>query len=88
MTFDGAVIREQGVIFGIIVVKPYVLDDVSQRDRVVAEASRLFGGIPTVLMAQQHRRVRCYGRPDLARFMTSVPLAAVPWKQYHLSTVA
>ena len=59
MTFDGAVIREQGVIFGIIVVKPYVLDDVSQRDRVVAEASRLFGGIPTVLMAQQHRRVRC-----------------------------
>ena len=87
MTFDGAVIREQDVTFGVIVVRPHVLDDISQRDRIVAQASHLFGGIPTVLMAQNGGQARYYGRPDLVRFMASVPLAAVPWKQYHLSTV-
>ena len=88
MIFDGAVIREQGVTFGIIVVKPHVLDDVSRRDRIVAQASHLFGGIATVLMAQHHNQVRYYGRSDLTRFMAGVHLTAVPWKQYQLTTTA
>ena len=82
MTFDGAVIREQGVTFGTMVVKPHVLSDASRRDGLIAQAARIFGGIPTVLMAQQHGRARYYGRPDIVRFMARVPFWAVPWKRY------
>lgn len=84
MTFDGAVIREQGVTFGIIIVKPHVLGDANRRDGIVAQAARVFGGIPTVLMAQQQGRARYYGRPDIVRFMASVPLRAVPWRRYRV----
>ena len=84
MTVDGAIIKEQGVTFGIIVVKSHALSDVTGRDALVRQASGLFGGIPTILMAQAGRQARYYGRPDLVRFMRSVPLAAVPWKRYRL----
>lgn len=83
MTFDGAIIREQGITFGIMVVKAHVLNDASRRDAVVAQASAAFGGIPTVLMAQTSSgSARYYGRNDIVRFMANVPLAAVPWKRY------
>ena len=88
MTFDGAVIKEQGITFGIMVVKRHVLTDPTRRDQLVSQASRVFGGIPTVLMAQQQGRSRYYGRPDIVRFMAKVPLAAVPWKRYRLNTAA
>lgn len=86
MTVDGAVVREQGVTFGIIVVKPHALNDVANRDDLVRQASAAFGGIPTILMAKTGRSVRYYGRPDLVRFMKNVPLEAVPWKRYRLVT--
>lgn len=83
MTFEGAVIREQGVTFGIVVVKGSALNDPTRRDRLVAHSSRVFGGIPTVLMAQQaNGRARYYGRRDIVRFMANVPLQSVPWKRY------
>ena len=86
MTFDGAVIREQGVTFGIMVVKPQVLADAERRDVLVSQASAVFGGIPTVLMTQASSRpARYYGRSDIVRFMVNVPLSAVPWRRYHLT---
>ncbi len=86
MTFDGAIIREQGGTFGIMVVKPHVLNDPSRRDSVAVQASTAFGGIPTVLMAQTSSgRARYYGCTDIVRFMANVPLSAIPWKRYRLA---
>lgn len=86
MTFDGAIIREQGVTFGIMVVQEHALTDMSRRDSLLAQASTAFGGIPTVLMAQTFSgAARYYGRSDIVKFMTNVPLSAVPWKRYHLA---
>ncbi len=83
MNFDGAIIREQGVTFGIVVVKHHALRNPSRRDQLVQEASQVLGGIPTVLMGQDGRgRPQYYGRPDLVRFMANVPLSAVRWKRY------
>lgn len=83
MRFEGAVIKEQGVTFGILVVKRHVLNSPAERDSVQAQASRLFGGIPTVLMAQDLQGVpEYYGRRDIVNFMANVPLEAVPWKEY------
>lgn len=84
MTIDGAIIREQGMAFGIMVVKPWILTNPTRRSEVVTQASRIFGGIPTVLMAQQNGGARYFGRRDIVQFMRTVPLAAVPWKRYSL----
>ena len=81
-TFDGAVIREQGITFGVVSVKPHVVANVSGRDAAVRAAERAFGGIPTILLAASSSRPRYYGRPDLVRFMARVPLQAIPWKRY------
>lgn len=86
MNLEGAIIREQGVTFGVMIVKQHALNDLSRRDSLVSEASRAFGGIPTVLMAQDASgRARFYGRRDIVDFMAKVPLSAVPWKRYRLA---
>ncbi len=82
MHIQGAVIREQGQTFAVVVVKPHIV----QSRTAAADAIRSFApvfGVPIVLMAQEGRgRPTFYGRPDIARFMASVPLHAVPWREY------
>lgn len=85
MSFQGAVVREQGVTFGVLVVKQSAISNAGRRDQLVAEASAAFGGIPTVLMAQAGKQVRYYGRPDLVRFLKGVPVSAIPWRRYYLN---
>ena len=41
MQFQGAVITEQGVTFGILIVQQHVLNDPTRRDGLVLQASRL-----------------------------------------------
>ena len=86
MRFQGAVIKEQGVTFGVLIVKQHILNDPTRRDALVLEGSRLFGGIPSVLMAQDFNGTPTYyGRSDISKFMASVPLEAVSWKEYTVS---
>lgn len=86
MTFDGAVIREQGVTFALVVVKWHVVQNHSEADEAIASFQPYFPGIPVVLVGQNSRGVPTYfGRPDIARFMASVPMRAVPWKTYSVS---
>lgn len=84
MTFEGAIIREQGVEFAIIVVKRHVLSSTIEASRVGAELEARLG-LPVVLMAQSPRgRPTWYGRQDISKFMSGVPLSAVPWKKITL----
>lgn len=83
MRFQGAVIREQGVTFAIVIVKRQVLDNRSEAQRTAAAFVPLFSGVPVVLMAQDGRGTPTYfGRSDIVRFMSRIPLSAVPWKEY------
>lgn len=83
MTFQGAVIREQGVTFAVVIVKKYVIDNSSEAGQAIAAFQPVFPGLPVVLMAQDARGTPTYyGRQDIARFLSGVPLSAVPWKQY------
>lgn len=80
-TFDGAVIQEQGVEFGVLAVKRHVLSSHAQADEVIA-AAQAHLGVPVVLVAQEwNGRPIWYGRTDIARFMSGVPLTAIPWKR-------
>jgi hypothetical protein len=83
MNFEGAVIKEQGITFAIVIVKKSVVDLRSEAEKAIRSFQPVFPGLPIVLMAQDNRGVPTYfGRPDIAKFMANVSLHAVPWKKY------
>ena len=57
MKFQGAVVKEQGVTFAVVVVKKYVLSVRSKAQEVAQSFSRVFPGVPVILMAQDSRGV-------------------------------
>lgn len=82
MQFDGALIKEQGVNFAVVVVKPNVLDSTS-REQTRQSFSRYFPGVPIILMAQNNRGIPTYhGRPDIVKFLASINHSRIPFKRY------
>lgn len=85
MRFQGAVIREQGLTFAVVVVKKQVIDFRNQADQALGAFQGAFPGMPVVLMAQDSRgRATYYGRQDISKYLASVPVHAIPWREYTL----
>jgi hypothetical protein len=83
MQFEGAVIKEQGVTFGILVVKEYVLNSLTETQDAMNFGTRAFGPMPVVLMAQDHRGMPRYkGRKDIVNFLANVHPSQIPWRKY------
>lgn len=83
MQFDGAVIKEQGVTFAIVVVKNHVLSIQSTREQTRQSFSQHFPGMPIILMAQDSRGIPKYhGRQDIVKFLANVHPSRIPWKRY------
>jgi len=86
MQIDGSIITEQGVTFGIIVVKSNLLSsDSSAREARDNFQSCLgeFSDIPLILAAQDSRGVFEYwGKPDIVDFLASIEASRIPWKTY------
>lgn len=89
MQIDGSIIREQGVVFGIVIVKPTAIenDTVAAETRTAFQSQvRDFAGIPLVLAAQDCRgRFEYHGRRDIVAFLARVSPSRIPWKRYTLS---
>ncbi|MCY3789729.1 MAG: hypothetical protein OXH63_13175 [Gemmatimonadetes bacterium] len=86
MKFQGAVIKEQGITFAVVIVKKYVLDNLNTAKETIQSFAPIFSGLPVVLMAQDHKgNPSYYGRKDIAEFMANVPLSAIPWREYTLT---
>jgi hypothetical protein len=86
MQFEGSVIREQGVTFAIVIVKPHVLDSTDEANRMARSFLPVFGPMPIILMAQDSRGTPTwYGRRDIVNFLRNVPISAIPWKKYALN---
>lgn len=85
MQFDGAVIKEQGVTFAIVVVKSHVLNTPS-KEQIRKKFKVYFGNIPIILMAQNSHGIPTYdGRADIVRFLVKVNPARIPWKHYNVA---
>lgn len=83
MQFDGALVKEQGVTFAVVVVKPQVLNNRAAASQVAAGFEGHFPGAPIVLMAQDIKgRATYLGRPDLVRFLSGCHVSQLPWKRY------
>ena len=86
MRFQGAVVKEQGVTFGIVVVKPHVLHSPSSREEMWRFGVQAFGTMPIILMAQNSRGVPTYwGRSDIVRFLSHTPIQRIPWRQFSVA---
>lgn len=85
MRVQGAVIREQGQTFAVVIVKPHVVQNLAAAADAIQGFTPVFG-VPVVLMAQDGRgRPTFYGRSDIAKFMSGVPLHAIPWREYTIN---
>ncbi len=73
-----SIIREQGIDFGIIVVKDRVIDCRSDADEAVSYWSNYFG-CPTILYGA--RRHKVYGRTDLVNFVSNLQYQQIPWRK-------
>jgi len=86
MRFQGAVIREQGQTFAVVVVQRHVIDNRATAADAMTGFAPVFPGLPVVLMAQDSSgRPTYHGRQDISRFMASVPVRAIPWREYTLN---
>lgn len=84
MTFDGAIITEQGVTFAIAVVKRSVLNS-SSRESVRKSYIPIFGNIPIILAAQDSSgRFTYSGRSDIVNFLSNLYPEQIPWKRFTL----
>ncbi len=83
MSFDAALVREQGVTFAVVAVKSHVVTtDLTRREAMTSFGTH-FPGVPVVLMAQDGGgRPTFWGRPDIVRFLSHVPLGALPWRRF------
>lgn len=83
MKIQGAVVKEQGQVFAIIIVKQSALSSDYNAQEVARSFAPLFPGMPIVLMAQDTRGVPTYwGRQDIVNFLVSIHISQIPWKEY------
>jgi len=83
MNFQGSVIKEQGITFGIVIVNPHVLQSPIEKEKMQRFGNRAFGAIPIILMAQNSRGIPTYyGRRDIVNFLSKISMYRIPWKEY------
>lgn len=83
MHLEGAIVKEQGQTFAVVVVKRHITDNWHEAAEASRSFSRCFPGMPIVLMSQDTRGSPTYfGRRDIANFLAGVPMNAIPWRRY------
>ena len=84
MQFDGVLLKEQGITFAIVIVKPHVLNSSMECENARRSFTPVFPGVPIILMAQDSRGIPTYqGRTDIVRFLAKVSPSRIPWKRYN-----
>ena len=85
MKLQAAVLNERGVKFAVVIVRRHLLNDRLQASRTAVSLRPAFSGLPVILMSQdQSGRANYFGRRDIVDFLSGVPVAAIPWREYTL----
>lgn len=86
MKIQGAIIKEQGITFGIIIVKKYVVESLTKSNKTINDFSGFFDNIPLILMTQDAFGTPIYrGRKDIVNFISSLHISQIPWREYTVS---
>ena len=80
---QGAIIKEQGVTFAIVIIKLQTLQSQSESQKAALAFGPYFPGLPIILMAQDSRGTPTYwGRKDIVNFLANIHISQIPWKEY------
>jgi len=83
MIFEGALIKEQGVKFAIVIVKQHIINSSHTANQAIASFQPTFPSVPVILMSQDFRGTPTYyGRRDIVNFLKNVPLQCIPWQKF------
>lgn len=77
-TWQVALVREQGVEFGVVVVQDHVIDNPTERENLLSVWTSELGR-PVALMGG-HRH-RTYGRRDIVNWLMSIDPSRLPWRR-------
>lgn len=82
-SFEGALIKEQGQTFAVVIVKHNYTSSSSAANPVRESFQPYFPGVPIILASQDSRGAfRYHGRPDLAKFLVRLHPSQIPWRKY------
>lgn len=86
MTINGAIVREQGVTFAIVLVKQHAMQTDYEANKTREAFQDLFPGMPLILASQDlHGEFQYQGRPDIVRFLASIEADRIPWMRYRVT---
>ncbi len=82
--FDGAIVKEQGITFAIIVVAPSVLKCFSRyKENVRKSYSRFFPNTHIILMSQDNKGVPTYqGNRNIIKFLLTLDPKRIHWQTF------
>jgi hypothetical protein len=76
-TWQVALVREQGVEFGVVSVQDHVINDSRAREELLRAWTIKLQRPVALLGARQHRT---YGRQDIVNWLGSIDPARLPWR--------
>ncbi len=83
MQVVGSIVEEQGINFAVVQVHAYMVGNAEEAEETIRAYTRLFPGMPVVLMAVGGKTGPTYwGRPDLATFMARQRPSAITWQKF------
>ncbi len=83
MQLEGAVIKEQGVVFAIVIVKQSATQSSASANQARDAFQGYFPGMPLILASQDTSgRFTYQGRRDIVAFLARLDPRRIPWKRY------
>ncbi len=83
MTFDAAVIEEQGVTFAVVIVESSAVKDLISTLQTQHHFSTIFPDMPIILLTLASGGVPLYyGSTDIVKSLVKTPLSGIPFQQY------
>lgn len=82
-TARAAILQEQGVKFAVVHVDYAVIKDKAYAERIQTAYEAYFK-VPVVLMSDDAKRTKWYGRNDIVDFISDYKFSQIPWKVYEL----
>jgi hypothetical protein len=77
-TWDVALIREQGIEFGVVAVQDHVVNNSVERDKLIRAWSTELARPVVLIGAQRHQ---AYGRRDIVNWLSVVSPSQLPWRR-------
>jgi len=80
---DGAVVKELGITFAIVVVKPHIIQSTTETQEARNAYRHIFPDMPIILMGEDSQgKPAYYGRKDIVNFLAKTDPSRIPWRRY------